>query len=572
MNRLHVLFLPIIFIFLCEPLYAQKDKLSDFYLIQRQYESRGENDSTALPIVQKLIRLAKIRNNNMQLYLGYTDARYYSPQPALKLKYADSAIAVAIRSKDDSLLSSAYLSKGVVYYFYSKKYKLALNEYLKAFEKTDSKKDFYYRNKINYHIGVVKSYIGYYADALVDFEEAREFFEDETKKDLHPNLMYGNQRGYYNTLHQMAVCYRSLGNYRKADSLVVLGLQNTWKNRDYKQEYSYFLKEQGINRFRKEDYAGAVESLQNSLPNLTAINDFAWLTVCYSYLGKAKWKLGNVEEGSRDLSKIDSIFNRHSFVLPEVRDVYEILMAYYKAKNDFGKALYYNTQLIKVDKVLEKDFIYLSSKIHKEYDTKRLLHEKAHLERKISIRGWVFITAIFLAAFIAFYMVLRISSRKRGIGNRSLLGINLGNGSPSPVQDGTFRIRYYSKTEIDQYIVDDILNKLNKFEVGKEFLEPNIDLKTVATKFEVSSKYLSNVINEYKGASFNRYLSVLRINYITEKLITDPMFRKYSSATLANECGIASRTNFSALFSEINGISFSEFVTKYKTESESNMF
>lgn len=570
MNRLQVHFLRIIFFFLCESLFAQKHKLSEFYLIQRQYETRAENDSTALPLVQNLINLAKAKQNPMQLFLGYTDARYYSPDVAIKIKYADSAIAVAKKSKNDSLLSSAYLSKGVVYYFYLKKYNLALNEYLKAFEKNKRSKDPYYRNKINYHIGVVKSYIGYYADALEDFDEAREFFENETRKDLHPNLMYGNQRGYNNTLHQMAVCYRNLGNYKKSDSLVALGLQNTWKNSDYKQEHSYFLKEQGISRYRKGDYAGAIESLENSLPNLISINDFSWLTVSYSYLGKAKWNLGNVDEGIRDFEKIDSIFNRHSFVLPEVRDIYEKLLEYYKEKNDLSKALYYNMQLIKVDKVLEKDFLYLSSKVHKEYDTKRLLEEKAQLERQISVRGWLLITAIFLAAFITFHMFLRIRSRKKSFGNHSLVGINLGSNSPSLTQDGAFRIRHYSKTEIDQEIVDDILNKLTEFEVGKEFLEPKTDLKSVAKKFEVSSKHLSNVINEYKGASFNRYLSELRINYITEKLITDPLFRKYSSATLASECGIASRTNFSALFSEINGISYSEFVTKYKAKEGSN--
>lgn len=566
MNHLPFRFLSIIFLFPCESLFAQKEKLSEFYLIQRQYESRAENDSTALPLVQKLIRMAKAKENQMQLYLGYTDARYYSPDPALKLKYADSAISVAVKKKNDSLLSSAYLSKGVVYYFYLKKYKLALNEYLKAFEKNKSRKDPYYRNKINYHIGVVKSYIGYYADALSDFEEARQFFENETKKDLHPNLMYGNQRGYNNTLHQMAVCYRNLHDFKKSDSLVAIGLGNTWKNSDYKQEHSYFLKEEGINRYRKGDFDGAIRSLQNSLQNLIAINDFSWLTVSYAYLGKAQWKLGHAEEGIKNFDKIDSIFNRHSFVLPEVRDVYEDLIVYYKEKNDASKALYYTTQLIKVDKVLEKDFIYLSSKIHKEYDTKRLLQEKALLERQISMRGWLIITAIFITAFIAFYVVLRIRSRKKGAGNNSLFGINFGSSSPIPIQDGTFRIRHYSRTEIGQDVVDEILSKLTEFEVNKEFLEQKIDLKSVAKKFEVNSNYLSNVINEHKGASFNRYLSELRINYITEKLITDPLYRKYNSATLAKECGIASRTNFSALFTEINGISFSDFIRKNKYE------
>jgi len=124
MNIPKIRLLAIILLFLCEILFAQQYKLSDFYLIQRQYENLAENDSAALPLVDKLIRKAKGEHNLMQLFLGYKDARYYSRDPQIKLMYADSAIYVAKLKKNDSLLSSAYLSKGVVYYFNLKKYKL----------------------------------------------------------------------------------------------------------------------------------------------------------------------------------------------------------------------------------------------------------------------------------------------------------------------------------------------------------------------------------------------------------------------------------------------------------------
>lgn len=571
MNLPTIQFLTIILFFLCELLFAQKEKLSDFYLIQRQYENLPENDSAALPFVEKLIKKAKIEKSQMQLFLGYTDARYHSPDPQVKLKYADSAIYVAAAKDNDSLLSSAYLSKGVVYYFYLKKYKLALDEYLKAFEKNKRNKDPYYINKIIYHMGVVKSYIGYYKESLNNFEEARSFFENEIKKDMHPNLMFGNQRGYNNTLHQMAVCYRNLHQFKKADSLIILGLANTWKNPDYKQEYSYFLKEDGINKYRKGDYDGAIKALQSSISDLIDINDFAWLTVSYSYLGKAKWKRGNVEEAIVDYEKIDSIFNKHSFVLPEVRHVYEDLISYYSENNNSERALYYTKQLIKVDKNLEQDFLYLSSKIHREYDSDRLLQEKERLERQVSVKGWILIIIFFICVFVGCYFILRVRSRKKMTGGNSFFGIILGGNSLHANQDGTFRIRHYSKTEIAQEIVEDILRKLSEFESNKEFLQGKINLKSLAQKFEVNQNYLSNVINEYKGASFNRYLSELRIHYITDKLRNDPKYRKFSSDTIAKECGIASRTNFSALFSEINGMSFSEFINKYKNDAESEI-
>ncbi|MCL1666547.1 helix-turn-helix domain-containing protein [Elizabethkingia ursingii] len=538
--------------------------MSDYYMIQRQYENRAENDSSALPLVAKYIRKAKSEKNDRRLFQGYIDARVFSPKPQVKLKYSDSAIYVARMLKDEKLLSSAYLSKGVIYYFNFKKYKLALDEFLRAYDYNKTNKDPYYRNKIIYFIGVVKSYIGYYGEALRDFKEARNFFEGEIKKDIHPNLMFSNQRGYYNILHQMAVCYRNLDNFQAADSIVSLGLTNTWKNADYKQEYSYFLKEQGINRYHQKDYSDAIEALQNSLPELKAINDFAWITISYAYLGKSKWRLGNFSSAIEDFNKVDSIVNKHSFVLPDARSVYEILIEYYAKEKNTERSLYYTQQLIKVDRVLQKDFIYLSSKIHRDYDTKELLHEATGSVKRQTIIGWLSTVVIFISLFVGFYLLLRYRSRKRIYGRNKLLGINLG----GEMQNGTYRIRQYTKSDMDSALVHNILDKLEEFEKELGFRERGIQLVAVAEKFNVSQRNLSLVINEYKEASFTRYISELRIAYITEKLNKEPKFLKYTLDTLANECGIASRSNFSNLFHEINGIRPTEFIKRRLKEME----
>lgn len=564
-NRL----LAIVLLFLCEILFAQQYKLSDFYLIQRQYENLAENDSAALPLVDKLIRKAKNEKNLMQLFLGYKDARYYSRDPQIKLKYADSAIFVARLKKNDSLLSSAYLSKGVVYYFNLKKYRLALSEYLKAFEKNKNNKDPYYRNKINYHIGVVKSYIGYYEEALNDFDEARDFFEIEIQKNLHPNLMFGNQRGYLNTIHQMAVCYRKMGHYQKGDSLIALGLTKTWKNPDYKQEYSYFLKEEGIRRFRENDYGGAIKALQNSLPAISNIDDFAWLTVSYSYLGRSNWEQGQAKEAIKYFEKIDSIFIKHNFVLPEVRHIYEDLINYYGNNNNSAKTLYYTGQLIKVDSVLEKDFVYLSSKIHREYDADRLLQKQHKLQRISSIKIGVSLVSFFIILVGTFYIILRIKSRKKVLGQNKILGINLAGGTLNISGEREFRVRTYKSSGISGGIVTDVLRRLEEFESSRGFLDKTVKIRSLAKKFGVNQKYLSEIIQEHRGASFQMYLCELRISYITEKLNTDVEYLKYNSETVAEECGFSSRSNFSKVFAQLNGVNFTEFVKRRRRELNS---
>ena len=559
-------FLLIATLLVFETLFAQKQRLSDFYLIQRKYEDLNENDSTALPLVRKLIKKAKDEKNDYQLYLGYTDARFHSPDPHKKLLYADSAIVTAIRTKNDSLLSSAYLSKGIIYYFNFKKYKLALDEYLKAYSKNKNCTDPYYTNKINYHIGVVKSYIGYYKEALVEFTEARKFFALQIKKEMHPNLMRGNLRGYYNTIHQMAVCYRNLKDYKKADSLVAIGISGTATNNLLKQEHSYFLKELGINSFHKGDYQVSVNSLNGSLINLVSIDDFAWLTVCYSYLGKSHWKLGQIDEGIKDFEKIDSIFLKHSFVLPEVRSIYEDLIDYYGDKNESSKMRYYMGQLLKVDKVLERDFIYLTPKIYRDYDTNKLLQEISRLDRKKTIERWISVLILITLLFGGFYLLLRYFSKKKPAGKNSFLGINFGSHIPFKMEEGTYRVQDYTKSNLSPDIVDGVLSNLEKFEANNEYLKSKIKISDLALRFGVTEDNLSSILKEYKGANFSRYLNELRISYVMQKIASDPKYQNYSSSAIAEECGLGSRQNFSTLFHKISGITFENFVKQCRSE------
>lgn len=561
MNLIPNHYLFIIMLFLSEFVFGQQEKLSDYYLIQRQYVDRVENDSTALPLIAKVVRKAKTEKNYLQLFQAYNDAIFYSPKPINKLKYADSTIYAASKLRDDKMLSKAYMSKGVVYFYNFKKYKLALSEFLKANDKSDHTKDLYTRNKIKYWIAVVRSYIGYYDEALKGFKETTAFFEHEIERDLHPNLMYNNLKGYYNSLHQMAICYRHLKKYKAADSVIAIGLSSTYRSQDYKLEYSSFLKEKGINSYMNKDYKSAVNSLSASLPELTAVNDFAWVATVYSYLGNAKVQLGNIDEAITNFNKVDSIFEKQNFLLPEVRNVYEFFITHYGTQNKVEKTLYYTKQLLKLDKHLEEDFVYLSSSIHRNYDSEKLLKEKSTLESNRFYSVLAIKTLMFLLVIIGLYMVKMKFSAKREINNASSES-NFEEVIEDGIQTSTFRIRQVNKLDIQTEIVNDILKKLEEFENNRDYLESGVIVQKLAEKFQTSPTYLSYVINEYKGASFNRYISELRINYITHKLNTDPKYLKYTMEALAEECGMASRSNFSNLFQEIIGVRPVEYIKK----------
>lgn len=108
--------------------------------------------------------------------------------------------------------------------------------------------------------------------------------------------------------------------------------------------------------------------------------------------------------------------------------------------------------------------------------------------------------------------------------------------------------------------------KLKEFEDSRKFKEKGITLPQLAETFQTNTTYLSQYINDVMGVNFNKYLSALRINYITELMYNDSKVLEYSVQGLADECGISSRQNFSDLFLEINGIRPTDFIKQRKKE------
>ena len=113
----------------CTVLTAQ-NTVDDYYTIRKEYAHFAENEVQALPTIALSIRLAKTRQNFKHLFYAYEDAALYSPEPADKLKYADSCISTAQKTNDPVLMSTSHLGKGIVYYFNFRKFDKALDQYL----------------------------------------------------------------------------------------------------------------------------------------------------------------------------------------------------------------------------------------------------------------------------------------------------------------------------------------------------------------------------------------------------------------------------------------------------------
>jgi AraC-like DNA-binding protein len=535
--------------------------------LRNLYEKKSENDITALKDVNLYLQKAKLENNLAEQIQGYRDATFFSPDKGTKIKYADSAIAIAKKTDNKELISTVYLLKGSLYYFYYKNYQSALTEYLKAYQYSKDSKDDYLKYKIIYQMGLVKSYLGYYNEAIEHFKECISYFEPKTKGNYHPNTLYNAKKGYLNSLHQIAACYRNEQDYKKADSIINIGLRLSAQSKDFSLEEAYFLKSKGISEFNHKNYNASSNFLLKGLPILNKNEDFYWVSVSDFYLGKNYLGLGKEDFAIRQFKKVDSIFQKRKFIVPELLENYNFLIKYYQKKKDLEKELEYSKKLLKADSILSKDFNYLSAKIHKDYDKQILEESKTKLEarNKLNVGTIILLLSILiLLAILAWRFYTNAKSIKLKYHELEKKLQQQKNPTPLSYEN----ITNYGKTVLSEDIFIDLQNKLKEFEATGDFKENGLTIEQLANTFRTNKSYLSQYINDVKGMNFSKYLSTLRINYITKLMYENPQYLRLKVQGLANECGISSRQNFSDLFLEINNIRPTDFIKQRKKELE----
>ena len=408
-----MLYRKILFCFLYLSLFFSFGKIQgqqSFEDIRSTYDKKEENDITALKDINLYLQKAKLENNLVEQIEGYRDAAFYSKDKSLKIKYADSAIVTAHKTDDKELISTVYLLKGSLYYFYYKNYQSALVEYLKAYQYSKDSKDDYLKYKIIYQMGLVKSYLGYYDEGIEHFKECISYFEPKSKEKLEPGAIRNVERGYLNSLHQMAVCYRNIKDYKRADSIINAGLRFS-KINEFPSEKAYLTKCKGISEYHYKNYNSSIKLLQKSLPILNKDDDFYWSSVSDFYIGKSYLGLGKEDLAIKQFEKVDSIFQKRQFIVPELLENYNFLIKYYQNKKNSEKELEYSKKLLKADSILNRDFKFLSEKIHKDYDKEILEESKTRLEAR---NKWGFGTIAILITVLLIVALLAWKFYKNG--------------------------------------------------------------------------------------------------------------------------------------------------------------
>lgn len=522
---------------------------------QYDYFRLRYQETKSLPIsaiyAKKWLEKAKEENNHQQLVLAY-QAVLYKAEKQFRISYTDSILTTALQTKDNALIGGAYLTKGTTYYDL-KKHNLALDNYIKASEYISNTKDNYLIYKVKYTIAQTKLYLGFYDEAIALFTECLDYFEEE------------NDRAYLNTLHSLGLCYNKIKKYDLCTQFNKKGKQIGESIQNHEMD-SYFDLSEGINQYFKSNYQKSIELINNSLPSIKNRNDEANKIISFFYLGKNYLALHQKSKALNCFLQVDKELSDERFLRPDIRENFEFIIQHYNTEKNLKKELYYIKKLIQVDKVLNSNFRYLSTKIHKEYDTKVLRSNIAEIEYKLKRNEIIYTIAIILLVILISYLIDRHFKLQRKYRRKfeKLMA------TQQKFKKTVVSTEHSGELDIAIEVVNNILKNLERFEKEKKYIEKDMSTTKLADILQTNTKYVSKIIPKYRGKKTINYISDLKIDYIVDLLKSERMYRNYTNQGLADTAGFGSTQNFTASFKARTGISPTYFIQELKKLDNSN--
>jgi AraC-like DNA-binding protein len=117
----------------------------------------------------------------------------------------------------------------------------------------------------------------------------------------------------------------------------------------------------------------------------------------------------------------------------------------------------------------------------------------------------------------------------------------------------------YASSRLTEVEANQYVDKLKNFMVSdKPFLNPNLTLQHLASELEISTHYLSQIINKNFNLNFFDYINQFRVEEFKVK-INDPKFENYSFLGIALDCGFNSKSAFNRIFKKITNLTPSQY-------------
>jgi len=531
------------------------DKLHDLY-----FANVGK-PKTQMVYTNAYMKKALRENNSIRIAkANYQIALlYYKSDKNNAIRYLDSVIKYSNGSNDKFFPAAAYCEKAD--FLKSQfKFKEAMLNYNKA-EKVALQTNLDYYYVVREYIGITKSEnLEEYNEALEIYKECYNYYRT---KDYRSGKCADD---YQSIIFGIADCFKSLEQTDSTTYYNKLGYNECKITKNEEFQYLFVLNE-GANQVLKKNYNAALDSIKKALPKIISYKDTGNELAAYYYLGKAYDGLDKKEKAAENFIRVDSIYKVTKDISKEFIDGYPYLINYYKNLGNKEKQLEFINAYMSIDSILQKNYRELNNLVHKEYDIPRLISEKesiiTSLKNDKMKTNWGLGFSITLTFALGFFGVYQYKTKKRyrsrfeRIIRDKDLNENQQFKKENEIKNDITKIEQIG---IANELINQILEKLNRFEKSKGYLESNITVQMLSTTFETNSKYVSKVVNVFKEKSFTQYINDLRIEYAITQLREKNRLRKYTIQALALEFGFNNAESFSTAFHKKTGIKPTYFI------------
>lgn len=567
--------------FICLAVRGVSQTLSASYLDSLDYEelltefNNYPNDSITQEIIARAyLNRAKLDRDTIKMARGYDRlARVFHPEK--NIQFADSVILLTQEYNNITYPAMGYILKG---YNYSIKRDVVNSNYnfIRAYQISKDREnlqqqvyilDILISDKLIWGNKKEALEMQYRRDRLI---RTNEFLEDlkrtsRPEGDFKIDQLYLNRK--INSNISFVFCHLTLKNidstlyYVERGNKLLEGYE--WVN---KEHYANWLEEVLIEVHTELGNSELVEEMSKDLLVKEGMSRHSLLNIFHRY-GTSEINRGNLDVGYKLLFKSDSILSLdESLLLPSDRDLLVQLKDYYKKKGDLNAQIEYLSRLIRADSMMQLKYKYFEPNVIRSFETPNLVEEKemviSQLENKNTRTKFFNAITIILLIICSFGLVYYFQRQKSYRRRFVKIVDELKNPSRNHVHDYSYKV--------SKNVINNILSSLEEFEDEKGFLDHNLSLHSLASRFETNPNYLSRVINAKIGKNFSRYINDLRIDYAMKYLLSDPRMRKYTIKAIAEECGYKSGESFSKAFYKQNGI-YPSYYIKQLEKNESGI-
>ena len=511
-----------------------------FDSLLKLYDREVKDTLLAERIARTYIFKATAVKDSTKMARGYTRLSFISHRRDA-IKYLDTAIVLSRNSTHKNFPTVGYLFKSL-HYYENEEYERSLQSAL-----------------LGYQSARTKGQIGHQITALHQINDINEIWGDYEKALTAHLLTYkllmqnkNSEQYEQNYMASLEGLGRSYVRLKKPDSALYyfkLGIEEALKQKDTAAYYA-FVSRSGTAHYVNKHYNAALDSLEKADQFREVFNN-NYLPHYYFYKGSIYNETGRVEEAIEYFRKIDSLYEERNILYPELPQVYDKLINYYKEQQADEEQLRYLRKLVLVLRLIENKKRNINEKTVNDYKIPRLVEEKelliADLEEKNKNSTtilWLSFGLLALSLGVIAYYVRRQRLYKKRFENLMASAQTEEVSTTEDLQD----------TGISPEIIDNVLQRLKSFEQNRDYLSQEISMNEMAKSFETNSTYLSKIINIKKGKNFSQYINDLRIDFAVEELKQNTTFRKYTIKAIANECGFKSAESFSKSFYKKYGI------------------